>query len=144
VSLYNRTKKEVRVREVGLYSESRTDVILRYTGKIEYDRKLDMKALGDQNQSIMFGAPADQAAATFPPELEIESSATWLMPNRACLDERMRPRGGYCIVDFQTLFGGKRALKIVFDERTSESLSKEFDRHREQCLHNDLMKPYIK
>jgi len=92
----------------------------------------------------MFGASAGQAPATFPPELEIDSSATWLMPNRACLDERMRPTGGYCIVDFQTLFGGKRALKIVFDTHTSESLSKEFDRHREQCLHNDFMKPYIK
>src|SRR5437899_12059522 len=70
VSLYNRTKKEVRVREVGLYSESRTDVILRYNGRIEYDRKLDMKALGDQNQSIMFGASAGQTETTFPPELE--------------------------------------------------------------------------
>jgi len=144
VSLFNRTKKEVRVREVRLYSEGGTDVILFYTGAIEYDRKLDMKALGDQNQSIMFGSRGGRPEPTYPPELEIESSAAWIMPNKACLDERLCPTGGYCIIDFQTLFGGKRALKVPFDERSSENLRKQFDHHRDQCLHNDFMKPHIK
>jgi hypothetical protein len=144
VSLSNHTKKEVRVREVGLYTDSGTDVILSCTGTIEYDRKLDLKTLGAENRAMMFAPRGGRSEPTFPPELDIESQATWLMPNKACLDERLRPKGGYCIVDFQTLFGGRRALKVVFDQRASEDLGKQFDHHRNECLTNDFMKPYIK
>src|SRR2546422_5765356 len=55
ISLSNHTKKEVRVREVALYTDSGTDVILSYTGAIEYDRKLDLKTLGAGNQAMIFG-----------------------------------------------------------------------------------------
>jgi hypothetical protein len=144
VSLSNQTKKEVRVREVALYTQSGTDVILRYTGVIEYDRKLDLKTLPGLpgNQAVTFGR-GGRSEPTYPPELDIESQATWIMPNKACLDERLRPKGGYCIVDFKTLFGLRRALKVPFDQRTSDDLGKQFDAHRNECLTNDFMKPYI-
>jgi hypothetical protein len=144
VSLANHTKKQVRVREVALYTQSGTDVILSYTGTIEYDRKLDLKTLGLANQAVMFGPRVDRFETSSLPELDIESQATWLMPNKACLNESFRPIGGYCIVDFQTLFGPRRALNVLFNERTPKDLGTQFDHHRNECLTNDFMKPYIK
>jgi hypothetical protein len=48
------------------------------------------------------------------------------------------PRAGAC-----TLFG-LIAKSVAFDERTSEELGKQFDQHRNECLTNDFMTPYIK
>ena len=144
ITLHNRTNVPVKVRCVAFLFADGPSYIPNFSGKKSVEREVPMNLTGEKKviiytASTSFEHQKDEGII----DLDFEMSGVWMLSNRAVLESKSYPIGGYAVIEYPTIFGGRRSLEVVFNNPKDDLLKKTFEHHKKECETNDFMKNYL-
>ena len=143
IGLENQTGAPVKVRCVALIFADGSSYIPNFSGKKSVQRKVPLDIPGEKQVNIYTSATEfeDQKDERII-DLDFEMSGTWLLSNKSVLESKSYPIGGYTIIEYMTIFGGRRSIEVAFNNY-KDTLKGMFERHKKECETNDFMKNNI-
>ena len=143
IILHNHTKVSVKVSIVLLRFSENMNYILNFSGKkaVEYKEPLNIPEIKEKEAYTSSSEFEEQEGERII-DLDFEMSGTWILHNSIVSDAKGYPVGGYAIVEYPTILGGRKRIKVEFNNKDNY-LKTSFERHKKECETNPLLKEDI-
>lgn len=143
ITLHNLSNVPVKVSVVLLKFSEKMNYVLNFSGQKTIESKEPLNIQGEKVKEIYMPSSEfeDQKGERII-DLDFEMSGSWLLTHSSVVDCQGHPTGGHVLIEYPTIIGGRKRIKIEFDDK-DENLKKSFEHHKNECETNKHLKRII-